>query len=152
MLCQFLNYFDKSEWISIFSALLTVGAIWYAALQLRHAKRSSYASGYLQASLYMQEETFRADRKEVYNLKNIPYENWTDSQKAAAERVCHRFATLAELVIFEVITQKMGFVWHKSVIKCWRIVKPLVEERRKDVEFHDLWKNFEWFALLPTNK
>lgn len=152
MVCHFFYYFTKGEWLSIITAIATVSGVWYAARQLHHVKKSSYAAGYLQASLYMQEELFREARKAVYKLERVPFEQWNEIEKKSVELVCHRFSTLAELVKFEVITYKMGFVWHPAVSKSWKIVKPLVEERRLKSGFSDLWSNFEWFANLASPK
>lgn len=100
---------------------------------------------------WVQAEEIRQSRGLLYDLERtqtiskLPPDRWEEEWKQAADRVSQAFNSAAIIAKLDPRLQK---VWisptRRAILRSWRIVKPRVEERRK--EEGDLWQEFDWLA------
>ena len=96
---------------------------------------------------WVQDEQIRSDREKLYDLEKvlseISIDEWEEESKKIAGRVSQCFNSAAIVVRMD---KKLQVLWvcktRKVITRTWKIVKPLIDERRKKEP--DLWENFEW--------
>ncbi len=143
---------------AIFTALGTCSTIASVAIllatafivrsELHEMRKATYASMYKTARDILQAEDLRDARRFVFvNLENKPFESWTDDERREAEKVCHSYDAVGQLVRYDILPKR--FIvdsWGDSLRRSWRILSPLVVSYRVQRNSMEIWDDFEWLA------
>lgn len=114
--------------------------VWW---QLKEIRRSRSLTAYMKTWQFLQREDVREARDILINASNKKFENWSQEEIAAAEKVCYTYNAAAEIVLEGLI--KRDFIVEKrrySIMECWEAAKPMVIEYRKR-RGEDFWRDFE---------
>jgi hypothetical protein len=78
-------------------------------------------------------EEDRQDRHTVYDITASDSNNWTDEQRAAADRVCRGFDLLGYFQEAGIVPDSfLKDLYAIPVVRCWKNCKPFVDSERID--------------------
>lgn len=133
------------------SIILLIVSLWYVRREIREMRIATYASTYQAAREMLQNEDVRAARRLVFKeLSAKPFDTWSEQEKLEAEKVCHSYDCVAQMV-------RYGFLpkdyivdnWGGSLRNSWPILAPLVHSYRAQSGFAESWDDYEWLATQP---
>lgn len=116
------------------------------SLQLGSSRKTHELQGFVQVADWLQREEVRRARRRVYELKEKYHRTWANEDRWEAEKVCHNFDVVGDMLKKRLIRESVLESWGWTIKECWVIVKPMIEWYREDRKFPGLWKNFEWMA------
>ncbi len=131
--------------LSFIVLLLT---LFFVRRELQEMRNATYATTYKAAVDILQPEDIRSARRFVFvELADKPFENWSKDDKREAEKVCHTYDTVGQMVRHGILPKK--FIvdsWGASLRNSWRILSPLVISLRTQTNSTEVWDDFEWLA------
>lgn len=130
------------------SIVLLVATLFYLGRQVREMRMATYATAYKAVVDILQNEDVRAARRYVFvNLANKPFETWSEKDKLEAEKVCHSYDAVGQMV-------RNGFLpkryvvdsWGASLRQSWPLLSPLILASRQQYNSAEVWDDYEWLA------
>lgn len=119
----------------------------FVLLQLRSSGKTQELQGFVQLVGWLQREEVREARRRVYELQYVNPKVWTNEDKWEAEKVCHNFGVVGDMLKKGLISKRVVDGWGWTIKRCWLILKPMVEEYRKDRKYYTrIWHEFQWLA------
>lgn len=111
-------------------------------------RKTIYAQAYKTAMDILQAEAVRQARGVVLSeLRDELFNNWTDSQRRAAETVCHTYDSVGIMVRHDMLpVEHIADSWGDSLRRTWKILKPLVEKYRLERDSKEYWDDYEYLA------
>ena len=138
---------------TILSVVVLVLSLIFVGRQIREMRNATYATTYKAAVDILQPEHIRSARRFVFNeLADKPFEDWNEDDKREAEKVCHTYDTVGQMVRHGILPK--SFIvdsWGASLRKSWRILSPLVVSLRTQLNSTEVWDDFEWLAKESTS-
>ena len=114
--------------------------------QLRRSGKNQELQGFVQVVNWLQQEEVRIARRRLYKLKDVPYDQWTREDVLEAEKVCHNFNTVGDMIKNGLISSEVVESWGWVIKRCWAIAMPLVYAYRNERNYPKVWSTFEWLA------
>lgn len=127
--------------------------------QLETDRKTAEVQNILTIAGFLQVEDVRMARTQVIqNLENINYDQWSESQKQAASKVCSSYAT-AGIILKTKMVPLAPIIenWGPSIRRCYGILKPHIDAMKKpDKGGSEFWSAFDWLyeqanTLSPTS-
>lgn len=145
-----ITHWDSEGWFIIYTIATAVMAITilitaiFAYRQLREIKKSRQSDAFMNLIRILQAEEIRQERGFlIQNLSKKKFVQWTDEEKAQAERVCHTYDTAGLMCLNKHIDSALVLAsYHDSIVKCWEAAQPMISEHKK-VRGDDVWFGFE---------
>ena len=94
----------------------------------------------------MGDEEVRQARRRVYELEYTSTMEWNHQDRMQAEIVCHNFDVVGDMLEKGLITKRVIENWDFTIKRCWKIVKPLIEQYRMERPHPGLWIYFQRLA------
>jgi hypothetical protein len=115
--------------------------------QLRSMQISTTATAFSKALEILQNEEIRKDRKAIFALQNVPFEEWDESQKLAGERVIHTYDQVGIMIRAKMFNKQLIVdSWGNSLRMAKPLLMPLVLEYRSKWKSEEIWNEFEWLC------
>ena len=143
-----MNWQDAAAISAILSSVIIAITALFALRQLVEMKRSTTVTAYMKIVDILQAEDVRQARKAVLTtLKAKKHTEWTESEIAHAEKVCHTFDTVGRLVMFaltrkDLVIDSAG----DSIQKTWVVLEPFVRAYQGQ-RGRNYWDEYEWLAM-----
>jgi len=126
---------EASKKIALFTIILagvtgvlafgTFLMVWYSAINLKHA-------AFVYLTQLLQDEDIRQARKVVIDrLSQKDYRQWLDVEKDDAEKVIYTYDIAGIMLSKRSIDIHLLQRWRDSIIKCWEVLQPMVEDYRQ---------------------
>ena len=141
-----IHWAEVQAWATIGTGVVIFATLIAVLRQIKSSGKTQELQGFVQVVGWLQREEIRDARRTVYMLSNINSKVWSDEDISAAEKVCHNFDVVGDMLRKKLITKRVVDNWAFTIKRCWVIVKPMIEKYRKDKEFPGLWENFQWLA------
>jgi hypothetical protein len=111
-------------------------------------RKTIYAQAYKTAMDILQADAVRQARGVVLSeLRDELFDNWTYSQRHAAETVCHTYDSVGTMVRHDMLpVEYIADSWGDSLRRTRKIVKPLVEKYRLERDAKEYWDDYEYLA------
>jgi hypothetical protein len=130
------------------STLILFITIFLVRRELHEIRKATYADVFKTIRDILQAEDVRDARRFVFvSLENKPFESWTEDDRHEAEKVCHTYDIVGQLVRHDIFPKE--FIvdsWGNSLRRSWRILSPLVVSYRAQWNSMEVWDDFEWLA------
>ena len=143
MLILWTKVYAVATWCTV---AVLLGALIFAARQVRAMRHAQELQGFVQVADWLQREEIRAARRRIYELEYKDPKKWTNADKEEAGKVCHNFDVVGDMVEKRLINERVLDNWKWTIRRCWVIVKPMIEEHRKNRKFPGLWSKFQRLA------
>ena len=115
--------------------------------QMIEARRTTQAQAYAVALDRLQNENIREARRAIFKLADKPLEKWSEEEIVAAERVCHTYDAIGQMVRHKLLAKKIIVdSWGPSLWRSWPILEPLVTKYRHEFSADEYWDDYEWLA------
>jgi hypothetical protein len=130
------------------STLVLTVTLVFAHREIREIRHATYATSYKAAVDILQAEDIRSARRFVFTeLENKPFENWSKDERRVAEKVCHTYDTVGQMVRHGMLPKK--FIvdsWGPSLRRSLPILYPLIASLRTQLNADEVWDDFQWLA------
>ena len=144
---------DSLQWTAV-SAVATatycvafIFSLIFIGRQVSHMRTSTTATALLKAMDILQDEKKRDDRRLVFALTDLPFEQWTEDQKRIGERVIHSYDQVGLMVRAGMFRKKLIVDgWGNSLRRAKPLLMPLVREYREKWNSKEIWDDFEWLC------
>ncbi len=151
------NAIDWTTQANISTVITTVIAAFatiFVVLQLRSSILATQAQTYALVINLTQNEEIRQARKIVFSaLKGRKPTDWTAKETVAAERVCHTYDAVGQMVRNKYLPKKVIVdSWGPSLRLSWPILSPLVQKYRQEFNANEYWDDYEWLAKEAINR
>jgi uncharacterized membrane protein YcjF (UPF0283 family) len=81
------------------SFLILIVTVVFVQREIHEVRKATYANTYKAALDILQAEEVRTARRVVFrNLSNKQFDSWDDQEKCEAEKVCHSYDSVAQMV------------------------------------------------------
>ena len=128
----------------IWGAMIATFIVYF--LQLRAMQRGASGQNTLSVVTFLQAQYVRDARTTVRaQLKNKPYDDWTETDKSAASLVCSTYDTAAILIFEQRLVPADPFTshWGASIRDCYEICRRHIAEMQKpENSGSKYWKSF----------
>ena len=116
--------------------------------QVGEMRLATYSSAYKAAFEILQTEEIRAARRYVLTtLKQKAFNKWNKNDIAEAEKVCHTYDAVGQMVRSGMLPSKyIVDNWKTSLRESWSILSPLVTEYREKRKSPEEWDDYEYLA------
>jgi hypothetical protein len=123
------------------SIVILIATLVYLQREVHQARISTYAGAYKAIVEILQAEEIRDARRYLFHiLENKPFESWNDEDKRKAEKVCHTYDAVGQMVRYGFIPRHYVVdSWGASLRRSWGIVLPLVYEFRQKNNAAEIW-------------
>src|SRR6266508_5363110 len=130
------------------SIVILIATLFYLQREVHEARISTYAGAYKATVEILQAEEIRNARRYLFeNLENKAFESWNELDKREAEKVCHTYDSIGQMVRYGFIPkQYVVDSWGASLRRSWVITLPLVFEYRQQNNAAEIWDDYEWLA------
>ena len=130
------------------SIVILIATLFYLQRELHQARISTYAGAYKDIVDILQAEEIRTSRRYVFeNLEKKSFESWNDEDKREAEKVCHTYDSVGQMVRYGFLPKHYVVdSWGASLRRTWAITMPLVYEFRRQNNAAEIWDDYEWLA------
>ena len=130
------------------SIVILIATLFYLQREVHQARISTYAGAYKDIVDILQAEEIRRARRYLFeNLEKKPFESWNDEDKREAEKVCHTYDSVGQMVRYGFLPKHYVVdSWGASLRRTWTITMPLVYEFRKQNNAAEIWDDYEWLA------
>jgi hypothetical protein len=125
-----------------------IATLLYIQREVHLARISTYAGAYKAIVEIIQAEEIRAARRYLFEiLEKKPFEAWNQEDRHAAEKVCHTYDSVGQMVRYGFIPKHYVVdSWGASLRRTWAITLPLVYEFRQQNNAAEIWDDYEWLA------
>lgn len=114
--------------------------------QIDQGRRGTELDSLLAMIRFLQENGAREDRRILINLKAKPFENWSQSEIDAAERVCQAYDITAILIRESLLPEEPIILnWGHSILRCHNAALPMLLKYRTE-RGETFWDDFTWLA------
>ena len=116
--------------------------------EIHEARTSTYAGAYKAVVEILQDDNVRKARRYLFeNLEKKPFESWSPQDRREAEKVCHTYDTVGQMIRYSFLPKKyIVDSWGASLRRTWKITCPLVYEFRQNNNAAEMWDDYEWLA------
>lgn len=130
------------------TAIVSLATAIIVIRQIREMQKSTHATAFKAAYDMLQTDDLRQARGFVISvLGKKTFTDWTDIEKARAEKVCQNYDSVG-------IMCRRGFIpveviadsWGDSLRRTWEVLSPLVSEYRVKRNSQEFWDEYEWLA------
>jgi hypothetical protein len=130
------------------SFLILIVTVVFVQREIHEVRKATYANTYKAALDILQAEEVRTARRVVFrNLSNKQFDSWDDQEKCEAEKVCHSYDSVAQMVRYSILPKAWIISnWGDSTKRSWYILSPLVISYRTQRNSPELWDDYEWLA------
>jgi len=130
------------------SIVVLIATLFYIHREVHLARISTYAGAYKAIVEILQAEEIRSARRYLFeNLEKKPFESWNQEDRQEAEKVCHTYDSVGQMVRYGFIPkQYVVDSWGASLRRTWAITLPLVYEFRQQNNAAEIWDDYEWLA------
>ena len=129
---------------------LLTGAVLAIAATLSFQNSRKQSENARQAALQRALDDFfdyNDDLQTVFDLRDKPFEHWTDREQKCANRIAFALFHIGVSVQSGAIPKRFCRHYYYAIPTCWKILQPLVQKVRS--ERHALyWKAFESLATI----
>src|SRR5690242_7435812 len=128
-----------------FLAVIAVVAAGVSSVQVLVARRASHGALMVEMLSKFWDDDSKTARQGLKGLSRKPVSTWSREEIRHAEQVCHQLSLMG-FVIKNSYAHKRAFVdyWGIRAVRAYRILEPLVEQRRSQIQAQDQWVDFEW--------
>ena len=131
------NWNDPSIILRGITAAIILGSVLVLRRQLR-------IQAFYAATERLQKETVRDARKFVFQELAEKPMPWTDSDKEKARLVCSTYDSAAQFLKHLGLKESLLIdEWADSIRRAWTILRPYVEDCRKEIKWDYLFDDFE---------
>lgn len=132
-------------WAQVIATLFVGSTFIVNYFQLRTMNKASEAQSVLSLISFLNTSGNHLARKHVLStLREKKYEDWDETDKAAASKVCSSYDT-AGLLIRDGTVKGTPILtnWGPSILHCFMILSPFITDLRKNMG-NQYWDDFEW--------
>jgi len=115
-------------------------------IQLLLLRRATIAQVYETVLNRVQREEIRKARARLFRLNGVDLAYWFESDKEAAEMVCHNYDSVATMVRTKLFPMNIVSNWRISMIKSFIAARLFIDYRRCRHRDPELWKDFQWLV------
>jgi hypothetical protein len=142
------------EALNVVSTLVLVVTLVLVGRQVAEGRRAAYATALGIVYELLQSPEVRRSRGVVLGeLRGKPFDTWSGSDRDHAANVCQSYDAAA-------IVCRRGMLppdvvadsWGSSLRRTWPVVRPLVDERRREGGAPELWDDVEWLVHIAEHR
>jgi hypothetical protein len=118
------------------------------ALQIKEAKKATYAQTFIAASSLLQDENARSDRGALFTFgKTRRFDQWTQAERDTAQRVVQKLDIVAVMVYEGMLPEKVILEnWGDTYRRTWNCARDLIDFARNRAADPTFFFRFEWLA------
>ena len=133
--------------LEVISAAVAVAAAAVSTIQLLAAQRVSRNEMSSKAMMEFWAKDNRALRDTVWRLENKPFDQWSEDERWAADLVATQMSYIGLLLRHRYGSSDAFLNFYaRWCVEAFRLLSPMVAEKRHDYGAKDQWIYFEWLA------
>lgn len=115
--------------------------------QFEAMERATHAQLYCKVVDILQSKEIRDARSRIYSIGEKRLNDWSREDVEAGELICTSYDDVAIMIYNGMLPKRLLLDnWGNSLRRTWRILKPLVEDKRMRYEWAQFWDDYEKLA------